>query len=200
MTSEQIAAWVAAGAACVQAVGAIAAIRVAVNLARASEARVIASEKASAAREEAARIASEARENAVREAAERRASDGRVAARDSLIAVVSGYLTDAIAAVTVQRQQQAQLAADNQRGIYMGDMPMPSLLDLANMVPDLQSKCNDADLSILLARLPRQLTGLKQIAVHSETPDRNLPRFDAVIAELVSIASDYETLRSNRVN
>lgn len=116
MTQEELTAWISAGAAIVQAIGAIAAIWFSISLARASERRSIEAERASVAREVAAEAASitradaaerrsEARERAAREGALQREEASQLQESQALFRLKQARQEQAIRSIEIQAKK-----------------------------------------------------------------------------------------------
>ena len=133
--SQQVfAAWVSAGAAIVQAVGAIAAIIVSIQLARSS-----------ARREKEADAAAERRIVAAEQAAEARIARSKVEGHNSLIERITalGVLaTDE--AKSLISDQRASYAANT--GTVIGDLSGVRLTELRNALPDIKLATSDVEL------------------------------------------------------
>lgn len=160
MTLDQqvLAAWVSAGAAVVQAGGAIAAIVVAVKLARDSERRAIEAEQASAEREMAAEQAAVARAEAADRAAEARITrslqDQRNGMIESLVALSRELLEEVDLECTKATEQ---FDRPNFGGTVSGGHAPSHTESLNALIPEWKLAAKDPGLVKAISRLERAI-------------------------------------------
>jgi len=156
-TDQQLlAAWVSAAAAVVQAVGAVAAIVVAIRLARDSERRSIEAERAAAEREQAADRAAAARAEAADRAAEERIARALHERKSELIASIS-----ILSRELLDEANQALERAKKQFGSSVGSITgghtlkqMPSIMEL---IPEWKLAAGDARLAKSISQFEKAI-------------------------------------------
>jgi hypothetical protein len=155
MEQQVLAAWVSAGAAIVQAVGAIGAILVAVKLARDSERRAIEAEQASAAREREADRAAVARAEAADRAAEQRVArsllDQRSGMIDSIITLACELLEE------VDEACAAAAKYEDHGGTVSGTHSPKQTPALEKLIPTWKLDAKDAGLVKAISRFERAI-------------------------------------------
>lgn len=191
MDQQVLAAWVSAAAAVVQAAGAIAAIVVAIKLARDSERRAIEADKASAARELAADQAAAERAEAADRAAEERVANSLRRQRTGMIETIvtlAREILDEVDAELVKADEQ--FSRPDFVGSVSGGHAPKETAALTALMPDWKLAARDAGLVREISRLERAIqpwktasggvSGPAYVSMFREKRDE----IEAVIAEI----------------
>jgi hypothetical protein len=160
MAADQqvMAAWVSAAAAVVQAIGAVAAIVVAIKLARDSERRAIEADRASAAREVAADRAATARAEAADRAAEERIARSFRQQRKGMVDTISTLATELLEDVAKDAANAAdQFGGPSFLGNVSGGYSPKQAPALAALIPEWKLNAQDAGLAKAITRLERAI-------------------------------------------
>lgn len=158
MDQQVLAAWVSAAAAAIQAIGAIAAIVVAIRLARDSEHRAIEADRASVERELAAEQKAVERADAADRAAEQRVARALEQSRSNMIATIV-----ALSREVLEETNTALIAAEGQfggsafGGTVSGGFEAKQAKNVKELIPQWKINAHDVDLVKAISRLERAI-------------------------------------------
>lgn len=160
---QQIAAaWISAGAAVVQAAGAIAAIIVAVKLARDSERRAAAAEKAAADREIAAEKAAAARAEAADRAAEDRVAHALRSQRAEFIDTIAILARELLEDVDQEYEKaKNQFGSESFVGYVSGGHTPKRGPAIMELIPEWKLGARNGDLVRAISRFEQGIQGWK---------------------------------------
>lgn len=160
MAADQqvLAAWVSAAAAVVQAVGAVAAIIVAIKLARDSERRAIEADRAAAEREIAADHAATARAEAADRAAEERIARSLRQQRKGMVDTISTLARELLEDVDKEAAHAVgHFGRPEFVGMVSGGHSPKQTPALATLIPEWKLNAQDANLVKAINRLERAI-------------------------------------------
>lgn len=188
---QVLAAWVSAGAAVVQAVGAVAAIIAAVVLARQSAARERAAAAAAEGRAVIADERAEARSRAADEAAEVRRRAQADAAHDSVIDRFLGLARAAVVDLAEEGRREAEKLG-GELGWIQGGLGGRGLASLKAVVPDLRRETDDAAVMIALDKVSERLTMVETFqaqgfGAYAATRANAIAGFEASVADVAAL-------------